>query len=441
MNKLKPPARSVKPLREFRDFLREFVGRVSRPACPSASKVPPNAPICQQIIRRPTLLQKSSFSALLAFIVSSAIWQLPTVAQEKSPDATLSAAIDYLCKQQADDGGWHSEFYGALRPGAASTCLTLYALSHCPPELLADHRARLLKARDFLLPQIAEYGYVSNPDGPDYSTYSSAMLLVANERLRLDLNEETKRKLVSYLLRAQIGKRHGYEQDDADFGGWDLMGWAQSPRTSAGTNVSVSSFALEAISLFPDEKISSSKNFAEAWLARCQNTESDGGFYFHPRRDHDGNKAGWGDNEKRNDPKSYGTATCDGLRCLTFLCSAESRTTDKRILQAVKWIEHSHRIDQVPGFEVETSEMGWRTGLRYYYFFSLSKVLPLLSQDTQLKLAGEISAALEREQQAAGFWQNENARMREDDPLIATNFCVIALANIRRIEQDQRSNK
>jgi hypothetical protein len=39
-----------------------------------------------------------------------------------------------------------------------------------------------------------------------------------------------------------------------------------------------------------------------------------------------------------------------------------------------------------------------------------------------------VLAQLVKEQHAGGFWQNSCPLMREDDPLIATSFAVVALA-------------
>ena len=48
---------------------------------------------------------------------------------------SIQRGIDWLLKQQSvDDRGWHSETYGAMRGGASSTSLVLYAASHLPAE-------------------------------------------------------------------------------------------------------------------------------------------------------------------------------------------------------------------------------------------------------------------------------------------------------------------
>ena len=409
--------------------------------------------------------------------------------QRSVESEALRNGMAYLFTKQAKDGGWHSEYYGALKSGAATTTLVLYALSHCENELSKERKAKARSAVNFLLPQIEKNGFVTNEEGPDYTVYSSAMLLIANQRLKLNLSNGIQTKLAEFLCEAQLGEKHGYKPGDANFGGWDLLGWARSKRRTAGTNISVSAMAVEALSLYPnDANAANAVKKAIEWSKGCQNfgvTDADGGFFFHPRKNHDGNKAKWTDKEKRIRPVSYGTATCDGLRLLiaardvfendqSAKGDALKGQLEERISAAQKWLRKKLLVEKsldakdgdaqiqsndktnlkandkvtenastpllVPGFPESEQAQGWAGGLRFYFYFVLSKSLKNLVLDNehkneQLNLLHKeiVLQSILQSQKKNGFWENANSRMREDDPLIATSFCLISLSEFQKL--------
>jgi hypothetical protein len=342
-------------------------------------------------------------------------------------DKQIEMAVEYLLSKQAADGGWHSEYYGALKGGAATTSLTLFACSHLSDECITRHRQHWIAARDFLLPVAREQGFISTAEGPDYSNYATSMLLISSERLKLEIEQELADRLYAYLVEAQLTERQGYAAEEIDFGGWDLMGWARSPRKSAGTNVSVSSFAMQALAARDDQLSQAALRRAGDWLATCRS--SDGGYFFHPLKSHDGNKAGWKDNESRLQPTPYGTATADGLNCLSALAVDKQ---DPDFIATSQWITKHWQAADVPGFEHEQTQLGWKSGLRFYHLFAVSRTLQSLPEAVQRKIGTDILRELAKCQQHDGSWQNENARMREDDPLICTCFCLTALLHARK---------
>ncbi|MGI9517094.1 MAG: hypothetical protein ACR2NP_08620, partial [Pirellulaceae bacterium] len=118
----------------------------------------------------------------------------------------IERATEYLLAQQGDDDLWHSPNYGNLREGAAVTTFVLYALGDQVP---AD-KSKLQAAVNALLPATRAAGFVSNAGGPDYSNYGSAQLLLAAERLQLDLPDDVRDALIAYLVRAQLDAEEGY---------------------------------------------------------------------------------------------------------------------------------------------------------------------------------------------------------------------------------------
>ena len=358
---------------------------------------------------------------------------------------SLQRGINYLVSQQADDHLWHSPNYGNLKDGAAITALVLDALG----DGSGAERIDLQNALDALLPMIQEKGYVTNADGPDYTTYASAMLVTAIYHLNLTAPDDLTDTLGAYLSEAQLDEAEGFESSDLDFGGWDLTGWMTGQRPTTGSNISVSTEALEAIVLLRSQQAEQGQGpvdeswFGEtamqqsaAWLSRMQNP--DGGFFFHPKREHIGNKVGWDHQQTRTGPGSYGTATADGLRMLTALGHSAA---SKPVQQAVNWLVQHKDLSTVPGFEAQGDTASWALGLRYYYYQSLSRSLALFPENEGRRIATQLMQILKSEQNANGSWSNSNARMREDDPYIATSFAVIALRNCELFLQSHPASR
>src|SRR5690606_3202320 len=116
-------------------------------------------------------------------------------------------------------------------------------------------------------------------------------------------------------------------------------------------------------------------------------------------------------------------------RALRIAASAENPAHQKRIALAERYLADRSEVEHVPGFEMPDDIHGWAMGLRFYYYQSLAKALP-----AEGDWADRRRAALRKQvaslQQRDGRWQNESARMREDDPLIATSLAIIALASL-----------
>jgi hypothetical protein len=339
-------------------------------------------------------------------------------------------AIEFLLGQQAEDGGIRSTTYGPLKAGAATTALVLYAASHLPDGEWQPHLEQLQHACRFLQPGIAKQGAVAAPDGTlDYPAYGAAMLLVAARRIRLLLPALAPDRLGQHLLHGQLGDQHRIAADSIHYGGWDLdAGRGATGDQLRGSNISLAAFALEAISDFhKDLEITEAAiRRARAWVLRCQN--ADGGFVFHALRSHPGNKAKWRDDAHQR-AISYATPTCDGLRCLKY-CGLSN--DEQPVRRAVHWLETHPDVVRVPGFEAQAKEEGWDEGLRYYYFFTQAKALAQLPQAEARRRAEAIQKALAGQQRPDGSFKNDQPRMFEDDPLLATSLAIIAAAEAER---------
>lgn len=348
-------------------------------------------------------------------------------------DEPLQRGVSALMKLQADDGGWHSTYYGNLRPGAAVTSLVLYSVGQTPDATKDPLLAKLRAGYGFVRRGLAEKGCVVNPDGsPDFPTYSTALILLATQSTRLGASKQEQQVMRSYLINAQLGSRRGFGKDSLHFGGWDLMGLTELQGNTSGTNISISRYAIEALADSDDEAAKATVDRGERWLRHVQNQATDGGFYFTPEMNAVANKAGSA--KEGGPPRSYATAVCDGLLALKAAGVGEN---DRRIKQATAWLVKHDVVNEAPGFPAEDPS-DWNRGLRFYYWMGLARCMPLLPDEHAAALAKRLKKEIISHQQKNGLWSNESARMREDDPIIATCFAITALAAIDRYENREQ---
>lgn len=368
-------------------------------------------------------------------------------------EQTLRRGVAWLVGAQADDGGWHSATYGALRGGAAVTSLALYALSSLPEAIRDAVADSAREAGRFLTRGIEKRRTIACPDGSlDYPVYASAQVLMATRTLPLGLSVVQRQQLVQYLLDAQLLASQGFRPADKHFGGWDLAGAARGDRPSTGSNLSYVRFALEGLSAaLAEGDDAGAKESAHArrqaaraaalrWLDRCQQPTGDGGFVFSPDPTSLDNKAQWHDQERQR-PRSYGTTTCDGLRALVA-CDVPADSPVRHA--AAKWLDERWDLARVPGLPLDDDGTAWSDAMRFYYAEALAGALPLFSSDNELEARrAALARSLVGAQRGDGSWRNASSRMREDDPLIATSLAISALcaSSIHVFEAQRRGGR
>lgn len=343
----------------------------------------------------------------------------------------LTKAIDWIIAKQDKDGGWHSETYGALKQGAATTALVLYSLAQLPASFAEKSAKAVSDAIRFLRIGIEKTKTIACPDGTfDYPTYAAAQVLTASQKLRKTgksgLSEAEESALASYLIQAQLDERREFKPDSPHYGGWDLLGTQLVKGLTTETNVSLALFALEAITELKSPEAAECRKKALRWTLKAQNLPGDGGFAFSGNKDSLANKAEWLDRDHAK-PRSYGSATCDGLRCLLYAGEKRENAPAKA---AIAWLEKHPAAKLVTGFEELKDDTGWPEGLRFYYYAGIADCLQFASDGFVTKVRNDLLFSLAKQQQKEGYWQNESARMREDDPLIATTFAMLCLSRV-----------
>lgn len=348
-------------------------------------------------------------------------------AANKERESALERGVAWLLKQQAADGGWHSQAYGQLKGGAAVTTLVIDSLSQLPAEKIKQHQVPLERGFFFLQAGLTKRKTIAAPDGTlDFPTYGCALLLTAVARLqnKIDFAAKQLAPFRDYLLGAQVLEARGFEPDHPSYGGWDFLGAGDAMGITTGTNVSVVVHVLEALAPDKSPAADKARTAALGWLTRCQ--QADGGFAFTPEPMSLNNKAEFND-DARNKPRSYATATADGARAWLAM---GKKASDDGVQKALDWLVKRPALEVVPGFEDLPAETDWRRGLRYYYYQSLARILPHMPAAERQSRERDLLRILLKDQLADGRWQNESDRMRENDPLIATCFAISALCSL-----------
>lgn len=340
----------------------------------------------------------------------------------------LRAAAAYLWHRQDEDGAWRSTHYGLLRSGQSLTGLVLNALLDIPTEVAELPRDRMMTATSFLVDHIDDTGAVGrmDPTGPDYPNYSTALALKALCRAPMPLRTFSPYALVECLRRQQFTEENGWTPDDAAYGGWGMGGDVRTPPAPGHVDLSMTRYVLEALAASGVQVGGPTFEKAAVFLRKCQNfipgaeprghdiADRDGGFFFSPVVV-DANKAG----RSSTGFRSYGSPTADGLLSLLTIGRG---LEDPRVRAAREWLVRRHSYEAVPDYD--DIRIGKSTrGLWFYYAAASTTALRSLN----LPLEPAYTPALLERQRADGSWVNQENRVKEDEPLIATSLAIRAL--------------
>ena len=359
-------------------------------------------------------------------------------------DAALSRGGRFLAARQRADGAIPSETYAALGDGWSLTPLAVLALRMAVPDAPPGAQgaaapepiaAAYRRGADFVAALAGPGGDLRAAPEVTYPLYAyaiGALVLGAPDNRR---HRAAHARLLEGLRGLQLSERTGWRPTEASFGGW---GYAPRPpvraaRAGSGTgstfedeafaaNLSATLLAAAALALggvpAGDPALAAARGFVE----RCQNTATDGGFFFSPAGG-DANKAGA---LPGGGFRSYGSMTADGVRALLRLGRAPE---DPRVAAAIAYLDRRFDPARNPGDFPQVAEVR-RASAYYYWAWSIAHVARHLGRRGW---AEALAAELLRRQGTDGSWRNSSSEMREDDPIIATSFAVAALALARSV--------
>ena len=264
-------------------------------------------------------------------------------------------------------------------------------------------------------------------------------------------------KARDYLKQAQVGNPEGaakdYEEGKPGYGGWayskEEIGQGKKP----ASNMSTSSFAIDALHACGVKEDDEMWQRALKFLKRNQNagevqdegwqaTDSKGRKVKPAAKDSpdyggasyaEGSSSGEEENEDGTVTFfSYGTMTYNLLRAYLFAGLEKDSETVKL---AMGCIQRNYTVERVPGLR---DEKDYEKGL-YYYYMSMGKTLNALGEDSveeperglKHDWRKDLVNALKSRQAEDGSWVNSNSDYQENSPVLCTAYALEALRNTK----------
>jgi squalene-hopene/tetraprenyl-beta-curcumene cyclase len=359
---------------------------------------------------------------------------------QKEGEQAISKGLEWLLAQQMEDGSWSSY------PAITALVVSAFLRSPSAGPLGYNHldTPELAKGLDYILRCVKPNGAIYTDNMPGYNTSVCVMTLMDTGDHSYD---EIIKNAREFLIDLQCDEGEGYEPDSVLYGG---IGYGGDDRP----DLSNLQWALEALKRtedlskrveydlegsddseparnLPSKGASGQGIFwdkAILFLERCQNLKSinhqtwagnDGGFVYYP---------GY---SKAGGTTSYGSMTYAGLKSFIF---ASVSKEDPRVQAAFDWIRQNYTVDKNP-------ELGLQ-GL-FYYYHTMAKALNAYGEETIKDDSGakhnwreDLIIKLSSIQHGDGYWVNSNGRWWENNKVLVTAYCVLALEEALGINQD-----
>jgi len=339
-------------------------------------------------------------------------------------DQTVEKALDYLKKNQGEDGSWG----GKQSPGITGIVVT--GLLHTGKVTANDPAVeRALKYIEGLINPKA--GHIAGKDPrvqlQNYVTCVNVLALTAAGR---DSYKSVVADAAKFLRQLQWDEGEGKSPRDDFYGG---AGYDSKSRP----DLSNTQFFLEALVAAGVPKDDPAFQKAKTFVSRCQNIKGesndqpwagkidDGTFIYSP--------AAGGSTKTQDAPNpdgglpGYGSMTYAGIKSLIY-CGVSK--DDPRIKKAFAWIQKHYTLERNPGMPELRSQWGL-----YYYYHTLAKTLDVLGVEQIETPDGkkhdwraELTEALAKRQRPDGSWINDQGHWMESTPEIDTGYALMALS-------------
>ena len=350
---------------------------------------------------------------------------------EDQLQASYQRAVDWMWAQQASDGGWHSGTHAVLSDGTVLTPYILFHLLQLPDQDIDDHDENIEKAVSFIIRSMQS----ASGDSfslKDYPNYAAAYALKVLHILKRDKNLQD--ALAGYLISQQFTEHRGFTRDSIVYGGWGFGEPGLSFGRHGHVDVSHTRRVSEALheSGYLHDTL---KNKVLMFLQGVQRSPDDGRNYngCASRKDvpYDGGFVSSMVTLSTNKSQpvvagdsclhypSYATATCDGFLALHNLDQEGTKSYE----DAKAWLTGHDDMKRVEGLDASDQ---WSEIMHYYHLAVRSQAMRIIDPGGEWKK--DIAQIITREQLPDGSFINPIGGVnKEDDPLMATIFCISAL--------------
>ena len=387
----------------------------------------------------------------LSFLMLMVVLAMPSAALDdahwKMANASLDKGIEYLRKQQAEDGSWMGEV------GPAVTGLALTALLQQPNIGPDDPAAK--KAIAYILDHAQEDGSIRDGKDGILATYNTAICLSALANVGNDPEvARVIKKAQDYLMGSQwkvgmtdtngtvLDEKHPYIGGFGygDNGRPDLSNTQLTLQALHDTGVDCDDPAFQRALTFLNRLQATDQNDLYADKMKVH----DGGFIYAPSIDpklinqpeSKANPKEMDEAEEKGVPvsglRTYGSMTYAGFKSLVY---AQLDREDPRMVAALGWITRNYTLDRNPGLPDDMKQQGL-----FYYYLTMARALNAYGsstltiknadgEETSRDWANDLIDSLAKRQQKDGSWVNESGRWMESRPVLVTAYSIIALQN------------
>jgi len=371
-------------------------------------------------------------SFVLICVISVSAWAADTSTMTLAT-STVDKGLDYLKKNQQPDYGWQGE---VDPPGI--TALVLKGFME--DERYDADMPFLENGFNKLLSYQFSNGGIYKDALANYNTAIAISALAVSKEAEY---KAPMAKAIAYLRSLQWSdKIEGSPTaitvgpDNIKYGGF---GYGKAGRP----DMSNTQWALEALKEAGVPPSDPAFTAAMKFASRCQNLSEtndqkwagdDGGFVYVDTGVAGSDPAGdYIGPDGRRMFHSYGSMTYAGLKSMIY---AGVSKDDPRVKAAWGWIRNHFTVDENPGL-AETGPQNTKGGL-FYYYYTMAKALhaygePIIvdSQGQKHDWRAELTAKLNQLQAKEGSWVGQRKWM-EDNPILVTSYCVLALEEIRK---------
>ena len=341
---------------------------------------------------------------------------LGSVACRPKFSTPLQKAVHFLWEQQHEDGGWHSQTHGLMKGGEALTAYILWQLLQVPDNIYQKDPGKVEMGLEFIRHHLHEDGILgmSDPDLLDYPNYATSYALRCLSQYGEDSEDPSRvQKMQTYLSKQQFTEQRGIHKDHPAYGSWGFGEQLLQYGETGHIDLSHTRRVIEALRI---SNYSSDSLYLKA-IHFLDQMQVDSGFHSSPTI-HGSNKGG---QKTDGNYRSYATATADGLLA-TFHAH---QAIVPAVQNAKAWLLENPTLDTPAGIP-EGQAIQWEKVLFFYHIAVRVQAYKILGLDGTWQ--EDVQLLLSPIQEADGSFSNPwGAPNKEDDPLLATTFAVIAL--------------
>jgi len=380
----------------------------------------------------------------------------PGCDQPSKFNSSYKKSVAWLWDQQDEDGGWHSSTHSVLRDGMALTPYILYYLLQVPDDVYPKKKESIDKGIAFIQHSIKE-SIVKEKEiitEFNYPNYSAAYALRALYFTQTD--SVLQQMIAAHLLDQQFMEHRNIHPDQLAYGGWgygepdlkageyghvDISHTRRITEALIETKYLVPTYRNEQVVLVKQnnkvtfnasDRIKAITLFLQGAQRSHQDERLYEGCFSRAKLPYDGGFVSSLATLPTNKCQpitipgagiyypSYATATCDGLLALDALQLNQTQAYQ----DAKQWLLDHQQIDVIDGLSPEDAEQ-WYIVMHYYHFSVRAEAM--MKAGIKGPWIDALKTALIREQGKGGYYINPLGGVnKEDDPLLATIFCVQA---------------